>query len=177
MQSTTEGSAVPTDSAAQTTETDRDLRDLYDQPFAGIQRSQRLDLRAVTTQQATVLADLAFALLQKRRGKIGALATLLSGRINELDPEEFRQTLATLVKCASGSSLDVIGGLFDKRREIDIRETGQYTETDAFFSSWSSQMILRADATINSHRSNRIVPSGQSRMPLDAKTTDFVGIG
>jgi toxin FitB len=36
---------------------------------------------------------------------------------------------------------------------------------------------LRADATINLHRSNRIVPSGQSRMALDAKTADFVGIG
>jgi predicted helicase len=36
---------------------------------------------------------------------------------------------------------------------------------------------LRADATINSHRSNRIVPSGQSRMPFDAKAADFVGIG
>ena len=39
------------------------------------------------------------------------------------------------------------------------------------------QQLQRADAPINSHRSNRIVPSGQSRMPFDAKAADFVGIG
>jgi hypothetical protein len=137
-----EESAVGTNSAAETPEIGRDMRYLYDQ-FAEMQRSQPPALRSLTAQQATVLADLAFALLQKRRGQVGALATILSGRIDELEPEQFRQTLATLVKCASGSSLDVMGGLFGRSRETDIRKTGQYAETDKSFSSRLSQMILR----------------------------------
>jgi len=36
---------------------------------------------------------------------------------------------------------------------------------------------LRADATINSHRSNRIVPGGQNRVSFEAKTTDLFWIG
>ena len=36
---------------------------------------------------------------------------------------------------------------------------------------------LRADATIDSHRSDRIVPSGESWMWLDAKVPDLVTIG
>ena len=38
-------------------------------------------------------------------------------------------------------------------------------------------MMLRADATIDSHRSNRIVPGGQSRMSFEGKTADLLWIG
>src|SRR5258708_16803170 len=37
--------------------------------------------------------------------------------------------------------------------------------------------VLRADATIDSHRSNRIVPGGQSRMSFDSKTADLFQAG
>ena len=36
---------------------------------------------------------------------------------------------------------------------------------------------LRADATIDSHWSNRIVPGGQCRMSFDAKAADVLWIG
>jgi subtilisin family serine protease len=36
---------------------------------------------------------------------------------------------------------------------------------------------LRADATIDSHRSNRIVPGGQSRMSFETKTANLLWIG
>jgi len=37
--------------------------------------------------------------------------------------------------------------------------------------------MLRADATIDSHWSNRIVPGGQGRMAFDAKAADVLWIG
>jgi PAS domain S-box-containing protein len=37
--------------------------------------------------------------------------------------------------------------------------------------------LLRADATIDSHWSNRIVPGGQGRMSFDAKALDVLWIG
>ena len=36
---------------------------------------------------------------------------------------------------------------------------------------------LRADATIDSHRSNRIVPGWQSRVSLEGETADLLRIG
>jgi hypothetical protein len=36
---------------------------------------------------------------------------------------------------------------------------------------------IRADATIDSHWSNRIVPGGESRMSFEAKTPDLLWIG
>ena len=36
---------------------------------------------------------------------------------------------------------------------------------------------LRADATIDSHRSDRIIPGRQSRMSFDAKAADVLWIG
>jgi predicted kinase len=36
---------------------------------------------------------------------------------------------------------------------------------------------LRADATIDSHWSNRIVPGGESRMSFEAKTPGLLRIG
>jgi len=36
---------------------------------------------------------------------------------------------------------------------------------------------LRADATINSHRSDRVVPGGQSRMSFEGKTADLLWMG
>src|SRR5450631_4164339 len=37
--------------------------------------------------------------------------------------------------------------------------------------------LLRADATIDSHWSKRIVPGGQSRMSFETKTADVLWIG
>jgi len=89
---------------------------------------------ALTTDQAAVLADLALAVLLKRRGNTAALAAILSGRIKDLDPEDFRDALTALVKCASGSSLDVIAGLFGMTREIVVHSGGQCGETDTSIS-------------------------------------------
>ena len=38
-------------------------------------------------------------------------------------------------------------------------------------------MALRADATIDSHRSNRIIPGWQGRVSFEGKTADLLWIG
>ena len=42
---------------------------------------------------------------------------------------------------------------------------------------WIERELLRAHATIDSHRSNRIVPGWQSRMSFEGKTADLLWIG
>ena len=58
------------------------------------------------------------------------------------------------------------------RRRIDVN----LEELDQIIDR-STQAPLRADATIDSHRGNRIVPDGQRRVSFDGKTTDLVWIG
>ena len=48
---------------------------------------------------------------------------------------------------------------------------------DGQFVVGSGGPTLRADATIDSHRSNRIVPGWQSRMSFEGKTADLLWIG
>jgi hypothetical protein len=59
-------------------------------------------------------------------GSAAAMGTILSGRMNDLDPEDFRQNMAILVKCVSGSGLDVIGALFDLPRGTTVHNHGQF---------------------------------------------------
>jgi hypothetical protein len=91
--------------------------------------------RTVTPQQSAVLADLALTMLQAHPGtKNATLGTLIAGRMNDLEPQDFRDTMANLVRFASGTSLDVIGELFEVTRGITIHCQGQSPETDNSFS-------------------------------------------
>ena len=90
----------------------------------------------VTEQQSAVLRDLALAMLQEHRHSKGAMAaTILSGKLNELDPWEFRSVLAKLVKFASGNNLDVIGKIVGLAREVNHVPKVCPPETDSSFTS------------------------------------------
>ena len=104
--------------------------------FAQIQVGHKISPRAVTAEQETVLADLALTVPQKsQQGMVAAMATILSGRLNDLEPEDFRQTMTTLVKNArpAGNELDVIGGLYGLTRGTTVSARGQFRETDVAF--------------------------------------------
>src|SRR5690348_934721 len=68
----------------------------------------------------------------------------------------------SLLPSAEGTSLPNSFGLF----ALPLRIT-----------SLCISNILRADATISSHRSDRIVPGGQSRMSFEGKTADLPWVG
>lgn len=95
----------------------------HSQPVNG---SDELHPRVITTHQAKVLADLALSVLQKPRGKAAAMDVILAGKTNGLESEDFTETMATLVKCASASSLGLARG-------TTIHARGQFQETDASF--------------------------------------------
>jgi hypothetical protein len=90
--------------------------------------------RQVTPHQSAVLADLA-TVLQIPGTKSAAMATIIAGRMNDLEPRDFRATMAALTKYAFGSSLDVIGGLYELPRWITNHGQGLSAEGDKSFSA------------------------------------------
>ena len=89
---------------------------------------------AVTTHQAAVLGDLAIAVLQKRSPQTAALVCILSGKIDQLEPEDFRWAMTALIKSASGKSLDVIGKICGLDRGTTVYANGECSEIDTSFS-------------------------------------------
>ena len=114
--------------------------------------------RAVTTEQAAVLADLALTVLQKPRGvsdiRIAAIATILSGRMTDLEPHDFRDVMIALVKSAAASSLDVIGGFYGLTRGTTVHAGGQFPEADL---SFSERVLLEALRPALSSDDDRLV--------------------
>jgi hypothetical protein len=62
------------------------------------------------------------------------------------------------------------------RRSVD-RVIGRLEEFGPAYFHLAQLTHLRADATIDSHRSNRIVPGWQRRMSFEGETADLLGIG
>jgi hypothetical protein len=87
------------------------------------------------------------------------------------------------VECYSGNKADerpVRFYLGEQLRMVEEILDQWYGPNDIFFKVRADDgnlYILRADATIDSHWSKRIVPGGQSRMSFETKTADVFGIG
>ena len=61
---------------------------------------------------------------------------------------------------------------------VIVDQTGRYIPTrSGIFERAHQFTLLRADATIESHRSNRIIPGWQSRMTFEGKTADLLWVG
>lgn len=93
-----------------------------------------MKIQYLTANQSAVLSDLAWTMLQTPRdSKAAALTRILTGRLNEMDPEQFRNVMADFVKWASGTSLDVLGDLLGLTRGSVEHSKGCSPETDASF--------------------------------------------
>lgn len=103
--------------------------------------------RRLTAEQQTLLADLALTVLQNSTGKAADMATILSGRLNELHPDAFRHTMRTLLKCASGSSLDLIGSLVGLTRGTTVHSGGLSREADVSFWERLFRSLQRPELT------------------------------
>jgi len=87
-----------------------------------------------TADELSVLSDLALTMLQTPRdSKSATLTRILTGMLNQLEPEQFRNAMADFVKLASGTSLDVIGELIGLTRGMIDHSKGCSPETDASF--------------------------------------------
>ena len=87
-----------------------------------------------TTEQTVVIRDLALTMLQKPgRSRAAVLASILTGNLNDLEPQEYRDTMVNLISHAAGSSLDVIGEIVGLAREIVEYHGGRSPETDTSF--------------------------------------------
>jgi site-specific recombinase XerD len=105
----------------------------------------------------------------KRNGRPGLTRLLhLPERISPLPLEYTEDELASFFEVTT-----------DRERELfsTFLLTG-FREQEVAFLFWSDiNLKLRADATIDSHRSNRIVPGWQSRVSLEGETTDLLRSG
>jgi hypothetical protein len=91
-------------------------------------------IQYVTANQAAVLSDLALTMLQTPRdSKSAVLTRILTGKLNELEPEPFRKAMANFVRCASGAYLDVVGELVDLTRGTIEHSKGYTPETDTSY--------------------------------------------
>src|SRR5579859_7859599 len=115
-----------------------ELGSLPGQPVVG---PDRIRPRSVNPYRGDVLADVAMTILQKQSPKIRDLARVVSGEIDELDAPEYRSTMISLVKCACGASLDLIGERFGASRGETIHKSGRAPETDVAYAKRLIELI------------------------------------
>lgn len=85
----------------------------------------------------SIISDLALTALmaQKPSGcKSAVLARIVAGNLNDLEPEEYRDAMANLVKYSSRKRLDVLGELLGLPRGVTEYAGGHSEETDNSFS-------------------------------------------